>query len=78
MRNINFYINNNTDEISEPRFKTDASFETFYNIIRLIHDLQLIKNYFNNINYKYMLHIWLVYLLSDLQDSIRSIKKGWD
>lgn len=48
---MHFYINPNTEQVTDPLFMVEAVLESVTNIISLMHYFQLIANYFIKLDY---------------------------
>lgn len=76
--NIHFYVDNNSDETQEPEFKREVIFDSIFHAMRLIHFEQLIINYFFRFNYQFIMHLWLLYLIKEIQISFSTLKGHYD
>lgn len=67
-----YYINNNTDQVHEPNFVVDVVCDTAFHLLKICYDSFLISNI--SFSYQLILHLWMFYILTDLQHSLSKLK----
>lgn len=73
-----YYINNNIDQLNEPFFYQEMILDGALSIVKVLYLVRLISNYFRTVNLQFLLHLWLFYLVSDLQQQLLQLKKSYD